>query len=671
MKKQITRYAIVICVIAGFAACSPIKRYIRKAGKSVENGNLVAARQWYSKALATDPDNYKANLGMGITLAEFMDKHEEGLPYLQKAFNKSPKDTFVDLFFAIGKCHEHVGEYEKALSFYNRLNNVVALADDDKAFQMELKKRKEDCLYGINHPTYVPPKNYYVVNAGKGINTDMPEYVPVITPNNDLIFTSKRQDTKKEEINYLDGKYFESMYISSLEPDGHYKTVRRYTLPDLFAKSRFRKNHESIISMSPDGKKLFVYRDTKIYEIDMDQRGKSEPKKLSKAVNFDFYQNHAYLTADGQTLFFTSESSKGKGGNDIYMAKREGEGIWSAPQNLGDKINTPYDEDSPYATADGKTLYFASKGHEGYGGFDVYVSRFENGEWSKPENLGRPINSPAHDIFMVQNKEGDIGYFSSARTGGQGDMDIYKVNYVNNFNLPCTPFQGDLVKLTQTTEGETKTRVDVSVPQGMSVLRYLWYGNNNELENDAPSYTLSDYKQDADYILEVKVISACDTCFQPFVGCATTTLQATVSPSVTPEPGGENVDVSSIHGVLSDDQLKAIGFNINPVLFDFNAYTIREDAKAILNANLEVLKKHPELRLNINGYTDQRGSEAYNKQLSANRAEAVRNYLVKAGVAKKQINAKKALGKPILFTIASSKTVMMPCIRRTDGLFLV
>ncbi len=648
MKKYTKSIILFLLTVLVLAACSPVNRYIRRAGKNVENGNLVAAKQWYLKALQKDPDNYKANLGLGITLAEFMDKYEEGLPYLQKALAKSPKDTFVDLFFATGKCHEHLGEYEKALSFYNRLDNVVALADDNAAFQQELKKRKEDCKYGITHPDYTPPKNWYVVNAGKGINTEMPEYVPVITPNNDLIYTSKRQDTKNETINYLDGKYFESMYVSSIDASGYYKSSRRYTLPDLFAKSKFKKRHESIVSMSPDGKKLFVYRDTKIYEIDMDQRQKIEPKKLSKAVNFDFYQNHAYLSADGQTLFFTSESDKGLGGNDIYMAKKLGEGVWDKPQNLGATINTEYDEDAPFMSNDGKTFYFASKGHEGFGGFDIYKSIYENGTWSKPENLGKPVNSPAHDIFLVQNKADDIGYFSSARKGGQGDMDIYKINYVKDFNLPCTPNQdNNMVQLSESTinSDETQKRLEVKLNSNYTVLAYKWYKNFEEITKDSASILLN-CKPNQVYTIEAKVIAACDTCFQPFVGCKTLTLQINTgaSPTLTNEPTVIG-DITSMKGRLTDEQLKALGFNVNPVLFDFNAYNLREDALAILANNKEVLKKYPTLRLEINGYTDQRGSEAYNKQLSANRANAVKNYFVKQGIAKKQVPTKKAFGK--------------------------
>lgn len=636
-------YALLVFFLLVLQACNTVTHYVNKAGRKTEDGNLVEARRWYQKALDKDPESYKANLGLGITLAEFMDRYEEGLPYLQKALEKSPKDTFVDLLFALGKCHQHIGEYEKALTFYNRLNNVVAVADDNTAFQMELKKRKEDCQYGLTHTDYTPLTNWYVVNLGKGINTDMPEYVPVITPDNALLFTSKRKDSKKETINYWDGKYFESMYISDQEPNGYYKNVRRYTLPDLFARSRFRKGHESVISMSPDGKTLFVYRDTRIYEINMTERGSKEPRKMGKTVNFDYYQNHACLSSDGQTLFFTSESEGGIGGNDIYMAHREAEGIWSKPVNLGAPVNTTYDEDAPFITPDGKTLYFASKGQPGYGNFDIYKSTFENGTWSQPENLGRPINSPAHDIFMVQNLKGNIGYFSSSRTGGQGDMDIYKVNYINDFNLPCTPGNETAVALSVTLTDSLKAlyAFDASLAVGYTPLHYQWQQNGSSLLNDARNYTTT-LSAPGEYAIALKIVAACDTCLQPYVGCKQTVIRPQVKTIY--DSLSTRSDIESMSGVLNETQLKALGFDTRPVLFDFNKSEIREDAMQILDANIAVLKKYPALVYELDGYADQRGTERYNRQLSITRAQAVRSYLSARGINEKRMISANGYG---------------------------
>ncbi|MCW3077392.1 MAG: hypothetical protein JWO32_2001, partial [Bacteroidetes bacterium] len=421
-------------VITLFCSFKPVDKCLRRAARQTEKGNIQSAKTWYLKALEIEPNNYKGNLGLGLLMSELLDNYSGALPYLEKAFNNSEKDTIGDLLYALGKCYHNSGQYLKAISFFDRLHGYQDY-EGEIEFEKDINKRKADCGYALTHSVVANPDKWYIVNAGKKINTDMPEYVPVLTPQNELIFTSRRKDDPKEEVSYLDGKYFESMYISKVE-NGNFGDVRRYTLPDQL-KAKYLKKHESVVSMSSDGAKLFTYRDNKIYEINMDERQSQQPKKLLKTINFDYYQNHAFLTKDGNTLYFTSEADGGLGGLDIYQSKKIKEGEWSKPENIGAPINTEYDEDAPFVTDDGKTMFFASTGHEGYGNFDIYKSEMSDGKWGTPVNLGVPINSPAHDIFMIQDSKATVGYFSSARVGGYGDMDIYKIIYLDNYEKEC------------------------------------------------------------------------------------------------------------------------------------------------------------------------------------------------------------------------------------------
>ena len=346
--KKLLVYLFIFCATFSNAQ---VKKYIRKASKAIEKSNFERAREYFFKAYTIDKNNYKSNEGLGVVLAEFMGRYEEAIPYLEFARAHSPKDTSIDVIYALAKSYHHMGEYDKALGLYKKLDGTFAIEDDDRQYQLELKKRKEDCDYGIQNTSTVNPKDFYIVNAGSTINTAMAEYVPVITNKNELIFTSRRQDSPKEKLNKSDGKYYESMYLSKIE-NGRPQTVRRYTVPDLYLKSKYPKHHESVISMSPDGKTLFVFRDARIYEINTDSIGKTEPTKLAKTINFDYYQSHAYLSSDRKTLLFTSEASGGVGGVDIYKSVKGTDGKWGAPENLGMSINTVYDEDSPYLSND-------------------------------------------------------------------------------------------------------------------------------------------------------------------------------------------------------------------------------------------------------------------------------------------------------------------------------
>lgn len=640
---QLTRLVFLFLLFWSISFQSQVKGFLNKAARSTENGYLENARKYYLKALAKDKDNYNANIGMGITLSEFMGQPEEALPYLENAYKHTPKDTLPDLFYALAKCYQHVGKYNEAIFFLEKLNGSVALDEDDKGYQLDLTKRKADCVYAMSNSSAMNSKDWYVVNLGSNINSKTPEYVPVITPDNELLFTSKRQDHQKEKINDNDGKYFESMYISKME-NGRFTAPRRYTIPDLFLNSKFSKHHESIISMSPDGKKLFIYRDNKIFEVDLNNVKKEAPKKLSKNINFDYYQNHAYLSKDGKTLFFTSEADGGLGGLDIYKSEKNADGVWAKPVNLGPNVNTPYDEDAPFLSDDGQILYFASRGLPGYGNFDLYKSTLTDGKWGVPENLGLPINSQAHDIFMVQNKDGNIGYFSSGRPGGKGDMDIYKINYLKDLNKPCITEENPLltIKSEVLSEKENKYAFTAILPDYLKILKYEWKINNEAARKPMENYYETSFEPNGDFSINVKAIVYCDTCFEPMVICntskvSTRTKEPTVTPTVTA------TDLSNYHGALTKDQLLALGFDLNAVRFNFNTTDVSEGAKLILDKNLNLLKAHPELKLEIYGYADSQGKSSYNKNLSDKRANSIKNYLITGGLDKKQIV--KTLGK--------------------------
>ncbi len=641
------RKLILLLLLLSFShniSFSQVKRYLRKAAKATENAHLDKARQYYLKVIAIDKYNYNANVGFGITLSEFMDQQEEALPYLQNAYNHTPKDTLPDLIYALSKCYQHEGNFEESIKFLDMLKGAVAIDEDDKLFQLDLKKRKEDCLYAMANSTPTNPKDWYVVNLGSTVNSKSPEYVPVITPNNELLFTSKRQDDKKEKISDLDGKYFESMYLSQAD-GGKFAAPRRYTVPDLFLSSKFRKHHESVISMSPDGKKLYVYRDTKIFEIDLENVKKENPKKMSKKINFAYYQNHAYISKDGKTLFFTSEAKNGFGGIDIYQSKKVSDGVWGKPENLGENINTAYDEDAPFLSDDGNTLYFASRGHPGYGNFDIYKSELKDGKWGKPENLGAPINSPAHDIFMVQNKDGNIGYFSSGRKGGKGDMDIYKINYLSNLNKECTTFNDNVIALTNNliNEKENEYNFKAAFPEYYKVLQTGWKVNNETVTGKS---NILDYKftKTGDNTVQFKVFAYCDTCIEPMIVCNTTTINIKSTDVVVVNNNDAILAaLANYHGKLSDEQLKALGFDLAPLRFNFNESGVREDAQTTLTKNLEVLKKYPELRVEIYGYADSQGKPGRNQVLSGQRANNVKGFLSKNGLSGKQIL--KTVGK--------------------------
>ena len=318
------------------------------------------------------------------------------------------------------------------------------------------------------------PLQASIYNLGPKINTRNNEYAPIVSDDNSMLIFTGSQDSDEQEdvlISHTKERKWEAK-----EPWKHFNS----------------KHHESAVFLSLDGNRLLIYQDFgngNLYESNLNidtgpkyrqstitsikkrrsrsrkkkqrhrkhmSRGKvsssqktkqawSKPKGLGKRINSKYRETSGCLSADGKTLYFTSDRPGGFGGLDIYMAKKGRKGRWSKPINLGPKVNTPYDEEAPFLHRDGTTLYFSSVGHNSIGGFDIFkVAIIGRNKYSEAENLGFPINSQANDMYFVSNdKNHRIAYFSSDRSGGVGGKDLYRVIMNSGSKKPLT--KGDLL----------------------------------------------------------------------------------------------------------------------------------------------------------------------------------------------------------------------------------
>ncbi len=648
MKKLIT----LIFIFSLSISYSQIDTYLRKATSAFKKNNLQLARENYQKAYDLDKESYDANLGLGFVLSEYMDKYEEALPHLEIALKKSNPDTLPDLLFALGRCYHFTGNFTKAQSIFSELY-VIATRDksEDTFYINDLKKRTEDCVFADKNKTILIDENIYVGNLGTKINTENPEYVPTVTANSELIFTSRRKDSDKEKRSKIDNKYFENMYVSKLENDRP-TAVKTYTLSDNL-KTSAKKKHVSIISTSRDGKIIYIFKDNKIYEVKSEESTTKNTKKLSKNVNIDFYQNHSSLSKDGKIIYFTSEDERGNGDLDIYKSTKDASGNWGKPENLGTTINTIMDEDAPFISDDGMTLYFASKGHPGFGDYDIFKSTFENGAWTQPVNLKQPINSTGHDIFFIE-ADNNSSYFSSHRSGGYGDMDIYKITYLDKFNKECSEPKSSLLTLNSKFTDKTTNLMsfEASVPNSLKTIAYQWTFNQTKLNDSGSQISQTISNTEVGDSVFVKVIAGCDTCIEPIVLCNNTKYQKPKDEILVANPvdeiGKNPYDDKLVLPYLNKAKLEALGLNLTPIYFSLNKSNIREDAIAILKQNLDVLSKHPELSILIYGFADSRGAESYNLPLSKKRAQRVKDYLVSKGLSKKQIEQVNGKGEEFI-----------------------
>ena len=324
----------------------------------------------------------------------------------------------------------------------------------------------------------------------------------------------------------------------------------------------------------------------------------------------DFSVGHPSLSADGQTLYFVSDMPGGQGGTDIWMCKREGD-IWGPANNLGKTINSSENEMFPSIQNDG-TLYFASNGHPGYGALDIFKTKNKNGTWTTPENQHPPVNS-SFDDFAIAYAPGDKnGFFSSNRPEGLGSDDIYAFRVAEP--APVLPaFITGLVKDKTTMQPLSGATVFLYNPTS---------GDVKVLKTGADGRYKVVIDQPAEYVVKAMMSDYIADC-SPF---AVTEIKTGTTSSA---PRDLLLDKLTVNKAIT----------IQNIYYDFDKFTIREDAKTELD-KLVLIMNENSVNIEIGSHTDCRGSEAYNDKLSQKRAEAAVNYIISKGIDKSRIIAK-------------------------------
>jgi len=221
---------------------------------------------------------------------------------------------------------------------------------------------------------------------------------------------------------------YEDVYVAKLVGNDWQLLTDKNEIEKYMPKDLNTKKHDAGIIYSSDGNTLYTYKNDLIWKSILENGKWSDLIELDKNINTSQYNIPSVnLSKDEKTLYFVSTRKDGIGGKDIYKSVKKEDGNWDVAEILNENINTKLDEDAPYISEDGKTLYFASKGHEGIGGYDLFKSKLTDSGWGEAENMGIPVNSPLDDIYLILDAEEQSGYFASTRDGGLGGMDIYSL----------------------------------------------------------------------------------------------------------------------------------------------------------------------------------------------------------------------------------------------------
>ena len=387
--------------------------------------DYYGAFRTYRKLHENNSNDALLNFRMGECCVA-LDDMEEAIPLLEKAYEL---DSLVnkDLFLLLGQAHQYLGNIGKAIyAYYNYKTRLTP----KQLERHQVNRLLRQCLTAKD--LMKDPVNVKIKNLGASINSEFTDASPSITADGKtLIFTARRPDTKGGKIDPANDEYYDDIYISTRNNDT--KTWNKATQVPGSINS---EGHDANLSISPDGKKIYLYknitgktRSGDILVSTINDAGEwSMPKSLGANINTSYFESSACITADGNTLYFVSERDKdGYGSGDIYLSKREG-GQWAKPQNLGPVINSIYDEIGVFIHPDGKTLFFSSNGHNTMGDHDIFMSVYEDDRWTRPVNLGYPINTTKDEIHFILTTDGKTAYISSSRDGGLGKTDIYKID---------------------------------------------------------------------------------------------------------------------------------------------------------------------------------------------------------------------------------------------------
>lgn len=389
-------------------------------------GDYVAALNAYREVENNEPANATVKYYVGycyFSLKQF-DKAKETL---LKALEIN-KDVKPETHLVLGRVYQALEAFDKAIEAFNIYKTLATEKEfSDNAFVYFSQSQNAKSM--IANPLMID-----VTNLGAGINSKYDDKNPCITADaSQMVFTTRRPENTGDQVDKEgDGKYFENIYLAAYDSAGN-----GFTKAVNVGKPINTMAHDACTSISPDGKQIFIYKNDindkasrggNVFVSKINNGKWRKPESMGKPVNSSYWEGGACVSPNGKKYFFSSEREGGFGGSDIWMVEKINKKEWSKPVNLGPEINTPFDEAGMFLAPDGKTLFFCSNGPLSMGGYDVLKTVYENNLWSKPVNVGYPINSPGKEGQLTISADARYAYISSDRKGGLGENDIYKID---------------------------------------------------------------------------------------------------------------------------------------------------------------------------------------------------------------------------------------------------
>lgn len=489
---------------------------------------------------------------------------------------------------------------------------------DSVSSRTQLRHRVQHRLrYVLESPGLraAPPTMPAPVNLGPTVNSAQDESAPTLDPTGrTLYFTSQRRSRLSRENGSDSAGWGENVWRTN-------RTSAGWSAPEMLPEPINTRQNTAAASFSGDGQTM-IYAicgqtggvgSCDLYEATLSGDSWSVPRNLGNVVNSSAWDANPRITADGNAIYFASERTGGYGGSDIYVTRRNRFGEWGIPVNLGASINTPESEARPFLAQDGKTLYFSSSGHPGFGGRDIFVSVWDNDRWGEPRNLGAPLNSPGDDQAFTIAGSGEVGFYTSNRAGPNTDTDVFQVTIPDDMRPAPTVIVAGTVTNAATRAPLTAWVLVEDIQSGELIASFR--------SNEATGRYLVVLPTGRDY--SVAATSS---------GFFFRSERFTVPDSARFTEIARDIQLSPL--------VRGTRVVLNNVFFETGSATLSAESRTELRKVLELMTSNPTIVIEVGGHTDNVGAEAANMRLSHNRAMAVREYLVQAGVPGSRVQAK-------------------------------
>jgi outer membrane protein OmpA-like peptidoglycan-associated protein len=662
----------------------------------------------YLEAYKFNPDNDQLNFHIGHIYFAIHHPHEAET-YYEKAIKLNPilRDQIL---YELAVSYHQDGDWDGAISHYKEYKQYITTGGHKHLNMHESDIKHEvkyvdlciqQCETGkvISHDT-IP---IIFENISPSINTKYPEYSPVVNHNEDLlIFVSRRPGNTGERDSHGSVFEFEDVYFTRRDANGWSKAEHLHGDVNSHA-------HEAPVWISGDGNRLLLYynkskkpnvqKQGDIYESDYVDGKWTDPKPV-KQVNSNHRETHASISNDGKTIYFTTNNPvwAKHGGMDIVKTTYdEVTGKWSEPIDVGSKINTEWDEESPFIKPDGKHFYFSSQGHTSVGGFDFFKCELQdNGTFSEPINMGIPLNTPFDDAFIYFSDDGKRVYFNSNRDGGFGSSDIYEGFILDEINFPVEMSLYDdetkelikdgevqikrtsddvMIDVTNTNDGKYTSTVGIMksfdtkvTAPGYDEETFTFNTKFEQLTNFDTIKVKKSFYLKRDYspvVFSGKLYDkvsgkAVDGILEITVGTEKIAHVTTINTQYSVElprnkeytitalakghmPYRETFKLTSKNNKkdLYLDRIK-VGdrFAMRNVQYESGKSTLKKESITELEILKEFMTENPYIKLEVSAHTDIVGSHAQNVKLSLARAKSIYTWLANNGIAAERITYK-------------------------------